>query len=362
MPYQLYAAPLSLYSGKARGYLRWKNVAYCEVPCSREVYEQDLVPRIGFPIVPVLVTPDDVTVQDTTDIIDYVEAHEPGVSVYPVGSKQKLAALIMELYGDEFLVIAAMHYRWAYNKEYAWGEFGKALFPDMPAEQQFEAGKQAASKFMAFLPMLGISEKSISGIEKSYEAFLQAFDTHLAKHNFLFGSRPSIGDYGLLGPLYAHNYRDPKSGEHMERIAPRVADWARRTHAPQHPLSGDFLADDTIADTLLPMLKMFAAEQLPLLIDTAKELEKWADGKDSGTEIPRAIGGHEYTIGGVTETRALIPYSLWMLQRVTDYLANLSGTDKDAAIALLTSIGADALIDFKITPRLTRKNFKLAIA
>jgi len=27
MPYQLIGAPLSLYSGKVRGFLRWKNVA-----------------------------------------------------------------------------------------------------------------------------------------------------------------------------------------------------------------------------------------------------------------------------------------------------------------------------------------------
>ena len=32
-------------------------------------------PRVGWPVIPVLTAPDDMTVQDTTDIIDYVEAH-----------------------------------------------------------------------------------------------------------------------------------------------------------------------------------------------------------------------------------------------------------------------------------------------
>jgi len=118
--YQLLGAPLSLYSGKARGYLRWKNVPYREVLSTREVYETQILPRLGYGMVPVLITPDGETVQDTTDIIDYLEAHQPGPSVYPQGPVQKLAALIFELFGDEWLLIAAMHYRWAYNEDFAY--------------------------------------------------------------------------------------------------------------------------------------------------------------------------------------------------------------------------------------------------
>ncbi|MBL4870937.1 MAG: glutathione S-transferase N-terminal domain-containing protein, partial [Robiginitomaculum sp.] len=121
--YTLYAAPLSLYSGKARGYLRWKNVPFKEVLATREVYGSALLPRVGWPVIPVLVAPDDSTVQDTTDIIDYVEAREGGPSIYPTGPKQKLAALILELFGDEWLLIAAMYYRWTYNEEFAYSEF-----------------------------------------------------------------------------------------------------------------------------------------------------------------------------------------------------------------------------------------------
>ncbi len=359
MTYQLYAAPLSLYSGKARGYLRWKNVPYREVQANRTAYAE-VIRRVGYPIVPVLVTPEDKTVQDTSDIIDYIEANEPGPSCYPDGPRQKLAALIMETYGDEFLVIAAMHYRWAYNKEYAWGEFGKALFPELPQDEQFKAGEQAAQKFMGFLPMLGISEKSKPAIEETYEDFLRAFDKHLEHHDFLLGSRPSIGDYGLLGPLYAHNLRDPESGKHMRRVAPRVADWALRCHAPQHPLMGEFLPDDDIPETLIDILKLFARDQLPILISTAKHLTEWAKGQEAGAEVPRAIGIHEFTLAGVTENRAIIPFNLWMVQRPLDYLRGLSGEDRQSAESLLTDIGAEDFAALRF-PRLTRKDFKLVL-
>ncbi len=359
--YQLLAAPLSLYSGKARGYLRWKNVPYREVLSNRTVYENEIMPRLGYGMVPIVITPDDETVQDTTDIIDYFEAHAPGPSVYPDGPVQKLAALIFELFGDEWLLIAAMHYRWAYNEDFAYQEFGNTAFPDLPADERYALGKKAAEKFKGSLPFLGITPKTAPAIEATYETFLRAFDAHLADHPFLFGTRPSVGDYGFLGPLYAHNYRDPASGEIMERIAPRVAAWARRTHAPQHPLSGDFLSEDQIPDTLIPLLRLFAAEQLPMLVDTLADLQKWAKENPDTAELPRITGFHKYKIGGIEEDRAVFPYPLWMLQRVLAHYRSLSGADK-AAAALLEKIGASALKDMVVTPALKRENFKLMLA
>lgn len=333
-----------------------------EVLATREVYAAEILPRVGWPVMPVLVAPDDTTVQDTTDIIDYVEHAEGGPSVYPTGPKQKLAALILELFGDEWLLIAAMYYRWTFNEKFAYAEFGNALYANLPKDERTAKGREDGARFKAFLPLLGISPKTAPAIEATYEEFLRAFDTHLAAHDFVLGKRPSIGDYGLLGPLYAHNYRDPASGEHMEKTAPRVADWCRRTHAPQHFGTGNFIENDEIPDTLMPILKMFAREHVPILEGTAKLFSAWAAENKDADEVPRAIGMHEYTIGGVSENRGIIPYPLWMLQRVTDHLAGLFGADKKQAESLLKSIGAGALINLEISPRLTRKNFKLAIA
>ncbi|PHR60031.1 MAG: glutathione S-transferase [Robiginitomaculum sp.] len=362
MSYQLIAAPLSLYSGKARGYLRWKNVGFTEVLSNAEVYKDVILPRVGWPVIPVLITPDDQTVQDTSDIIDYVEKCEPGPSVYPDGPVQKLAALILELFGDEWLLISAMHYRWTYNEDFAYQEFGNTAFPDLPKEERYKQGKARAERFKGSLPFLGITPKTAPAIEASYEAFLRAFDAHLAKHDFLLGSRPSIGDFGLLGPLYAHNYRDPASGDKMEKIAPRVADWCRRAHAPQHALAGEFVADDQIPDTLVPILKMFAQEQLPILKDSLADLQKWVDDNPDTKELPRLTGFHKYTIGGVEEDRAVFPFCLWMLQRVLDHLQSLTGEDQTKAHKLLREIGAEDLINMKVEPRLKRENFKLVLA
>lgn len=362
MVYQLIGAPLSLYSGKVRGYLRWKNVAFQEILSTAEVYRNTILPRVGWPVVPVLISPDDETLQDTSDIIDHVEARAPGPSVYPHGPKQKLVALIMELFGDEWLLISAMHYRWTYNQDFAYQEFGNTSAPELSRSERFELGKKRAKRFKASLPFLGITEKSAPGIEATYQAFLTAFAVHLQDHDFLLGSRPSIGDFGLLGPLYAHNYRDPASGEIMDRIAPRVAAWCLRTHAPQHALSGEFIENDAIPDSLIPILKMFSREQLPILISTLAGLKKWVKDNPDTKALPLITGFHKYKIGGIEEDRAVLPFSLWMLQRVLDHLQALQGNDLQNVADLLRQIGGEALLDMQVTPRLQRENFKLVLA
>ena len=109
--YTLYGAEFSLYSGKARSYLRKKGIPFNEVISTLNVYKSFIIPRTGVRYIPVVQTPDDKVIQDTTVIIDELESRFSDYSVYPQTPKQKQVALLLELYGDEWLLIPAMHYR-----------------------------------------------------------------------------------------------------------------------------------------------------------------------------------------------------------------------------------------------------------
>ena len=370
MTYILIGAPVSLYTGKVRGYLRWKNIPFTERLSTRDVYKADILPRVGWPVIPVVIHQDGSelgeTLQDTTEIIDHVEASEAGPSVYPDEPRQHLASLILELFGDEWLVIPAMHYRWAYNRDFAQQEFGATSHPHLSPEEQYAAAEKAVGFFSGSVGGLGVNPDSVPAVEAAYEDFLAVFDAHLADQPFLFGSRPSIADYGLLGPLYAHLLRDPKSGKLMRRLAPRVANWAEYTHAPQHCLAGDFLPGDEIPDGVQELLQRFAAQHWPVLKATSEALATWAKDQAPGSEVPRILGFHKVVIGHedtvVTTDRAIIPYALWMLQRVTDYRDGLAGDARQSVDEMLRSIGAADLIDFQLPVRLQRRNYKLALA
>ncbi len=357
----MYGSPASLFSGKARAYLDWKGVDYTEIAPNLEIRNEVIVPAVGRMIIPVMKLADGTILQDTSLIIDHYEAALGGPSVYPESPRQAFAARLLECFGDEWLVIPAMHYRWNYNEEWIYGEFGRNMMPDAPPEQQVAAGKMVGKPFRGFVPMLGINEATIPGIEASYEALLADLDAHFAQHPFLFGSRRSIGDLGLIGPLYAHLYRDPASGEIMERLAPRVAEWVRRMVKPKAVLSGEFLPDDQVPETLEPLLARMMAEHVPFLAQTAQLLGNWHQ-ENPGAEVPRGVGMASFTIEGVSGEGGARTFSLWMLQRALDYRQSLGHDDRAACDALLRTVGGEALIDFELPVRLAYENHTLTVA
>ncbi len=82
-PVRLIGHEFSLYSGKARAYLRYKQIPFIEssTPEDRALISE----QVGRRVIPVVVTADGECVQDTTEIIDYFERRYPEPSVYPAG-------------------------------------------------------------------------------------------------------------------------------------------------------------------------------------------------------------------------------------------------------------------------------------
>ena len=142
------------------------------------------------------------------------------------------------------------------------------------------------------------------------------------------GGRPSLADFALYGPLYAHLYRDPASGEIMKARAPNVAEWVERL------LTGDYAAGelaDHVPETLLPILARHAAEHLPVLEQTNALLGAWAEGKTAGTEVPRALGTAMFNIEGVEGGIIARPFSLFRLQAALDVYAGLTDAERAKA-------------------------------
>lgn len=80
--HRLIGAQVSLYTGKVRAYLDYKALPYQEVLATREVYRDVILPRVGVRFIPVLISDDDVAVQDSSEIIAFLEARHPAPSSY----------------------------------------------------------------------------------------------------------------------------------------------------------------------------------------------------------------------------------------------------------------------------------------
>jgi len=368
--YTLYGADFSMYSGKARAYLRYKLFDFDDVLSTADVYKNIIVPKTGVKYIPVVKTPNGEYLQDTTNIIDQLEELPSSRSVYPTTPKQRLVSLLLELYGDEWLVLPAMHYRWNFdsvNQPFLYKEFGKILTPNMPGFVRHFLGKKIGSRFKGMVPKIGITEKSIPGIEAWFEKdFLPSLNEHLSHHDFLLGSKPCIADFGFIASLWAHLYRDPYPKNLISEKAPHVASWIERMKDASK-IEGELLTDDEVPETLFPILKNLFEFQWPVLEDTSNRLNDWyakeTNGIEAGhsIEVPRLIGQHKFKIGHTEEMRSVSPFSQWRMQRPLNYYSSLSNEEKQQVEPLLKQVNGLYAMRFKVEHQLMRENNRFVI-
>ncbi|MHA7898476.1 MAG: glutathione S-transferase family protein [Henriciella sp.] len=356
----LFGSEMSYFSGKARAYLRWKGIEFTEIAPSPAMMKTEIMPHIGWPVIPVLKTADGKYVQDTADIISYFESRTGTPKALPQTPLQALVTYLIQLIADEWMTLPAMHYRWNHNEDWIYGEFGKNAAPDGTPEEQYEAGKAVGQRFKGFVPMLGITPETAPGVEKAYEQFLADFSAHLDKLPYLLGTRASYADFALIGPLYAHQYRDRFTGKHMKRTAPKVADYVERV-IEGNGKEGELVPHDDIPASLLPILKAQLGECLPVLLATLERFKEWAETAEAKSDVPRGVGMVPFTTGGKEGMIAARTFPLLRLQDALDAYQIMLPSDRKRANAFLKAIDAEAISALRIDPRLTRRNYKLAL-
>ncbi|MDD3443841.1 MAG: glutathione S-transferase N-terminal domain-containing protein [Zavarzinia sp.] len=373
-PYILYGAPVSLYTGKSRAFMRKSGLPFRERLPSDPRYTSEILAKIGRFWLPVLEAPDGTLVQDTTEIVDFIESREPDVlTCYPASPRQAIAALIIELYGDEGLVRQAMHYRWNFleeNGRFLAGNIGRMFNAQADIEEARVMAAGPMQHLSGYLPGIGITTETIPVVEAQYMDLLAVLDEHFLRHPYLFGGRPSIGDYGLMGPLYAHLGRDPYPAFLMARHADRLQRWVERMNTievdtPEFPgLAPDFLAGDEIPETLKALLRLIARDYLPEVVATIDAVNGWLAGNavDEGALIfPRgkrgSLGSIAPVIRGVAHPQAMRHYALWMVQRVTDAYDRLAPAARIPVDALLAETGLEALVRHRAHRRIERRDY-----
>jgi len=259
------------------------------------------------------------------------------------------------VYADEFGILPAMHYRWSFPESEA-----KARADFARASGDPETARAFADRMKGSLPLLGITAESIPAIEDHTRELLDLLSQHFAVHDFLLGSRMSLADLALLGPLYAHLYLDAVPGRLLRDTAPRVCAWIERMNHPV-PRSGHFLPGDALAPTLRPVLELIGRDAVPCLLDNLRAFEAWADAKPPDlVEPPRGVGFHETSLRGIRFSRFTSPYTLWMVQRPRDAYRALSADAQATVRRALDGTGLLALLDFAPRYRLGKSRFKLA--
>ena len=364
-PLTLYGVKISMFTGKVRSYLIKQAIPFTEVAPVSEHFSKVVLPQLGRRIIPVIEMDDGTLVQDTTDIIDYLEREGLAKqSAYPADPLTHLLSLILELFGDEGLLRPAMHYRWNFpdsTNGFITHGFGGWQGPDAPDEAKAQI-KKTMGKFSGFLPALGVSPDTIPEVERSFEELLDILDAHFICTPYLFGDRPTIGDYGMMCSLYAHLGRDPVPSSLMKNRAPSLYRWTERMNAPHADYSDMpyYTPTDGLPETLDLLFKYIADYFLPELQMNVEVMNALAGG-ESGTPAtinPKmaVLGFGRFKHGSVDIQCAVRPIRFYMLQRVTDFFAAMTKDEQVAAVNYLKPMGLSPILTLKAEHRVSRKN------
>ena len=373
--FKLYTWSVSLYSAKARAYLIKQHIDFDDISPASPEYEAYIRPAIGRWIIPVMTTPQGEIVQDGTDIIDWFEKQNMArLPAYPKTPRHLIASLIMEIFGGEGMLRPAMHYRWNFdedNLDFILQQFGLFALPQLPPGERRDMALHAAGRMRKAAVAFGVTPETAPEIEAAYHDTMAELDAHFAVHPYLLGGAPTIGDYGLFASLYAHLGRDPHPLRLMQGKAQMLLRWTERMRNPSSDMvefigrDESLLVDDAIPETLKALLARVASDYLPEIEAMMAFTNDWLAENNpepkevvGGESLGRGIGMCQFNWRGLNINAVVMPYRIFMLQRIQDAYDALDAPAREAVDVLFAETGLSALVTTRSIRRVERENHR----
>jgi glutathione S-transferase len=301
---------------KVRSYFRYKKIPHEWVPRS-SANQAEFDKHAKLPLIPLVIPPEGDAMQDSTPIIEKMEARYPEPSIHPGEPALAFVSALIEEYGDEWGNKPMFHYRWFYepDQQSAAERLARGMMPDLSEQDLAPVKEMVKGRMVPRLKFVGSSPQTKEQIESSFLRQLSILDRHLAGRPYLFGGRPAFGDFGLYPQLY-ECLTDPTPGAIIRRTAPKVQAWIERMLDPKS--EGPFESWSALAPTLMPLLKdEVAAIFFPWTVANAKAL---AAGEK---EFSMTLGGKPYG----QETQKYHAKSLGVLRQRYAAVADKSALD-----------------------------------
>ncbi|MEE9279040.1 MAG: glutathione S-transferase family protein [Myxococcota bacterium] len=252
-PYRIYGAEISPYSVKVRSYFRYKGIPHEWIRRNAET-QADYQKYAKLPLIPLVVTPEDEGIQDSTPIIERLEEQYPEPSIHPDDPVAAFVSALVEEFGDEWGNKWMFHYRWAREVDQlcSAGRIARSSMPAATEEQIAAMVAQVCERMVNRVWFVGSNEKTAPQIEESFRDALDLLNAHLAARPYLFGARPAFGDFALWGQVY-NAWTDPTPGALIEGRAQNVLAWVQRMLWPR--AEGEFETWSALERTLMPLLE-----------------------------------------------------------------------------------------------------------
>jgi glutathione S-transferase len=288
--FTLFGAEISPFSVKVRSYLRYKKIPYKWITNQQS---KEYLKHAKLPLIPLLLSSDGTSMQDSTPIIESLEKKYKDPSLYPEDSRLSFIAALIEEYADEWGNKHMFHYRWSYKADQNLASKRLAavnvstLIKYIPIVSSLALDKGAQmirNRMLPRISFVGSSDKNKDQIESSFKRLIRLLDNHFKIFPYLFGGRPSIADFGLWGQLY--NSWIDVTARNLINQRPSLVDWIKKMENPK--IEGDFVGWSDVHKTIEPILEKeigglflpWSNANLEALNTNKKEFSINLEGKD----------------------------------------------------------------------------------
>ncbi len=302
--YTIYGGLGSPYSMKVRAVMRYRRIPH--IWRQMEVGDQGVFRNVKAPVIPIVQYPDGSWKNDSTPLIFDLEARHTGRSVVPDDPAQAFLAFLLEDFADEWGTKAMFHYRWYRERDQ------KQLAEWLAFDRLKGAGRQtildAAAAFrdrqVGRMALVGCTPQNAPLIEDTARRILAIFEAYVTEEKYLFGTRPSLADFGWLGQL-SQLATDPTPQEMMRADYPFTYRWLANLDDASG-VEGEWRAADAPPpDAITALLKLAGEIYFPFLAANAQAV---TEGKETFSVTlsgrPYGQGAFKYQVKCLAELRA----------------------------------------------------------
>ena len=331
-PYTIYGGLGSPYSMKMRAILRYRRLPH--VWHQMGAGDEGVFKNVKAPVIPVIQFPDGSWHNDSTPMIFALEKLHPERSILPSDAGHAFLAFLLEDFADEWGTKAMFHYRWFRPRDQK--QMSEWLsFDRLRGRGRGFILKQAANfreRQVGRMALVGCTKENAPIIETTAREILTLFESHVTEESYLFGSRPSLADFGWMGQL-SQLATDPTPQELMRAEFPFTYRWLANLDDASG-VDGEWRsADASIAPAVEGLLRLAGEIYFPFLIANATAI---GNGRESFSlnlrGMPYSQGAFKYQARCLAELRKayaeLSPASKTKVDAVlsnTDCLAWLKG-------------------------------------
>ena len=301
--YTINGALGSPYSMKMRALMRYRRIPHVWV---HGADSRDALSKVKAPVIPVMEYPDGTFHNDSTPLIYDLEARHTERSVIPPDPAHAFIAHLIEDFADEWVTKAMFGYRWLEEVDQIqmsrWLAFDAMKGGGLATSQGY--AEQFRARQVGRMAIVGCAAENFPLIEASTRAILGALEAHVVDQHCLFGTRPSMAEFGMYGQLSQLGV-DPTAQAMMRKDFPYSFRWLLHID-DMSGITGEWdKSDAPLAPIITAWLQQVGEIYMSFLLANATAI---AAGEDSfritAMGLPYTQGVFKYQVKCLADLRA----------------------------------------------------------